>query len=198
MIQSYSGKRILAALTPLRLYNLNKNSHVYAELAAYDAAFLLLEELLWQVWQNAFVQTATGEALRLYEKLVGLPERTYMDEQTRRELIIYRLSVAPFDFTAEKMLGSMRAAGIEATLTEYPESERLIVRSISLIDPTLTIDIAKNRLEALVPAHLEWDLDFGFTDWICLETLNYAWNGFDALDCEWGNLDISIQNLIIA
>ena len=195
MIQSRSGKRMLSVLTPLRLYKLDENSRIYAELAAYDTAFIVLEGLLRQAWLSAFVQTATGASLRRYEMLVGLPERADMDEQTRRELVIYRLSVAPFDFTAEKMLGSMRAAGIEAGLTEYPENERLVVRSISLIDPTLTIEIAKTRLESLVPAHLEWDLDFGFTDWGLFENLNYTWTQLDALNCEWGELDIYLQNL---
>ena len=195
-MQSRAGKKMLAVLAPLRVYRLEEDSRVYAELSAYDAAFCVLENLLEQAREGAFVQTAGGAALRRYEALVGLPERADMNEQKRRELVIYRLSVAPFDFTPEKMLGSMRAAGIEAELTESPESERLVVKSIALLDPTLTIDIAKARLEALVPAHLEWDLDFGFTSWGELELMDYTWNELDALDCEWENLDAYIQNLI--
>jgi hypothetical protein len=184
-------------LAGLRLYNLSEGSLVSAELAAYDAAFLVIEELLGQLRRDSFVSTAEGEALRRFERLVGLPEREERGDSGRRELILYRMSIAPFDFTPEGMLRSVRAAGVEASLTEDPANERLVIHSLGLIDPTLTHETAVNRLEKLVPAHLDWDLDFGFTDWTKFDRLGYTWEQLDGLDFDWDHADVGLEQLTV-
>jgi hypothetical protein len=169
-------------LAALRLYNLGMGGLVYAE-------------LMDSISRDAFVQSAEGEALHRFEELVGLPVRTDVDADSRRELIFYRMSVAPYDFTAARMLHSARAAGIEAEIFEDPGNERLRVNSIALIDPTLTIDLAHERLLALLPAHLEWELHFGFTSSDDFDALDFRWNQLDALDVPWQDADKTLANL---
>jgi len=96
-------------LEPLGLYKLRQNSLIDAELAAYGAGLSLVEQALEELHAQAFVQTAYGEGLLRHEKLVGLQERGGVALHTRRQLVLYRLSTSPFDFTLEGMHGSVRA-----------------------------------------------------------------------------------------
>ncbi|MCL2068334.1 MAG: YmfQ family protein [Oscillospiraceae bacterium] len=196
MIRSAAIENITGHLMALRFYNLNSTSLVYAELAAYNEAFLILEEMLAGILRDAFVQTAEGEALHRFEALVGLPARPDVNAESRRGLIIYRMSVAPRDFTAARMLNSAKAAGIEAEILEDAPNERLWVTSQALIDPTLTIDLARERLESLLPAHLAWELDFGFATADDFDSLGLTWNEIDALDTAWQDADTAITNAI--
>jgi hypothetical protein len=196
LIRSNSIGSVIENLAALRLYNLRSGSLVHAELAAYDEVFILLEEMLAGILRDAFVQTAQGEALRRFETLVGLPARSDVSAANRRELVIYRMSVAPYDFTAVKMLNSVRAAGVEAEIIEDAQNERLHVNSHALIDPTLTIELARERLEALLPAHLEWELDFGFTTADDFDSLDLTWNELDAFDLAWQEADTFFSNLV--
>jgi hypothetical protein len=196
LIISNAIKSIIEHLAVLRLYNLTRGTLVYAELAAYDEAFIILEEMLEGILRDAFVQTAGGDALRRFEALTGLPARADVSAQSRRGLIIYRMSVAPHDFSAARMLNSARAAGIDAEIFEDPPNERLRVSSLALIDPTLHIDLARDRLETLLPAHLEWELNFGFTTADDFDSLDLTWNELDALDTEWQNVDNTFVNII--
>lgn len=191
MSGSRSLGRMTALLAPLHLYRLGQQSLIDAELAAYAAAFTPVEERLGEISRQAFVQTADGDALRRYESLVGLPERSDVAAERRRELVLYRLGVAPFDFTAAKMLDTVRAAGIEARILEMPEEEALSVQTKDLIDPTLNMDIARMRLETLLPAHLEWELDFGTLTWDMFDEAAPNWNRWDSLDFIWEDFDTS-------
>jgi len=184
-------------LSALRLYDLSDESLISAELLAYDAAFIILEEMLAEIGRDAFVQTAGADALRRFVSLVGLPPRSDVSASSRRELVIYRMSVARYDFTAIRMLSSARAAGIEAEIIEDPPGERLRVSTIALIDPSLTNVLAGERLESLLPAHLEWELVFGFTTWNHFEALDFTWTESDALNLPWEKIDIKIQQLLL-
>ena len=183
-------------LSALRLYNLSEESLISAELSAYDAAFCVLEELLAEIARDTFVQTAENDALSRFVSLVGLPPRSDISAASRRELVIYRMSVAPYDFTAIRMLGSARAAGIEAKIIEDPPGERLRVSTIYLIDPTLTNELTRERLESLLPAHLDWELHFGFSTWNHLDSLDLTWNELNALNTPWQDADTKIQQLL--
>lgn len=186
---SRSLDRMISLLAPLRIYRLGAGSRIDAELRAYAAALEPVERLLDQIEREAFVQTAAEESLRRYEAMVGLSERRDADPQSRRELVIYRLSVAPFDFTVPKMLDTVRAAGIEARITESPADEKLLIQTRDLIDPTLTMEQAQARLETLLPAHLEWELDFGTLTWNLFDEMNPDWNSWDAADFLWEDFD---------
>ena len=181
--------RILSLLSPLQMYRLNQQSLIDAELAAYDTAFSVVENALDALCKGAFLQTAEGNLLKQYESMVGLPERHDIDDARRREMVVYRLSVAPFDFTAKKMLESGRAAGIEALIIENNPEESLVIRTRELIDPTLNMDVARLRLETLLPAHLDWELDFGELTWDMLETTEPDWDDWDNEDFNWDVFD---------
>lgn len=182
-------------LEPLRLYALRRNSLIDCELAAYETAFSMLEAGLEDIRAQAFVQTATGGGLKLHEKLVGLQERPGLSLETRRALVLYRRSIAPFDFNLEGMLGSIRGAGMEAEIIENYAGESLKIISRNLIDDFADLDSVKASLTTMLPAHLECEFDIGFLTWDMFDDKAVDWDDWDALDFTWEQFDIDADKL---
>ncbi|MDR2931791.1 MAG: YmfQ family protein [Oscillospiraceae bacterium] len=190
-----SSENMQAALLSTGLYSLGEGSLVAAELDAYDAAFSIIEALLRDMEAQVFVQTATGDALAAHEKLVGLGVRAGLPDESRRDLVCYRRSVAASDFTLQGMLRSMRAAGLDAAITEHSPEERLTVQSNSFIDAFDGMDAVKARLSAMLPAHLDWEFDTGVLTWDMFDAKDPNWDAWDAIDFSWDIFDIDGHNL---
>lgn len=189
-------KHIYRQLDGLGIYALDGSSLVDCELLAYDAAFAVLEELLEEIRLQAMIQTSTGEGLRAHERLVGLGQREGLSDDIRRDLILYRLSVAPFDFTAEGMVRSMRAAGLDGQLTEHSPEERITVRSNAFIDRFEDLDSLKARLSEMLPAHLDWEFDTGYLTWDMFDSREVVWDRWDGLDFTWDMFDVDGHNIL--
>lgn len=182
---------IYRALAPLRLYRLEENSLIDRELAAYEAAFAPVEKRMEEAGRQGAVQTASGEALARHERLVGLTPRLTLEEKTRRELVLYRMGAAPFDFSREGMLSSIRAAGMEAEIREDPAGEEIAVRCLGVIDATLDLDSLKAGVRTVLPAHLPAEFDFGELTWEMLEETGITWDDWDGADMTWTEFDLN-------
>lgn len=192
---SAAVQAIYRALRPLRLYRLEQDSGVDRELAAYEAAFAAAEEALAELERQAFVQTAGGRGLALYEGLVGLTPRDALGDEARRDLVRYRLGAAPFDFTLAGMRNSIRAAGMEAVLTEDVAGEKLTVRCTRVVDQSLELDELIASVRKVLPAHLEVEFDIGDLTWERFEAAGVTWNAWDAANMTWGDFDLNGHNL---
>ena len=182
-------------LAPLRLYALDTGGLVDAELMAYAAAFYVLEEVYAEIRRQAFVQTAEGEGLLLHEKLVGLAEWPSVPLEKRRELVLYRQAVAPFDFHLKGMEASAKAAGMDAEILENYEGESLTITSRRLINNSMDIDSVKARLETMLPAHLRIEFDIGVLTWDMFDAVNTSWNDWDGQDFTWDRFDLDGHNM---
>jgi Uncharacterized protein conserved in bacteria (DUF2313). len=193
-----SAQRLYRALAPMGLYRLESGGKIDAELAAYIAAFSLVEELLEAVREQAFIQTATGFALLQHEKLVGIQENPGSELAARREMVIYRVGVAPFDFTAERMSGSICAAGLQAEVVEHGSEERLQIIPARMIDSTMDLERIFKNLNTLLPVHLDWELDQGVVDWDETDVADIAWERAEEWDLSWDLFEISAQQHFLA
>lgn len=181
---------LYAQLEPLKLYALRQDSLIDCELAAYGVALELVENLLEDIAAQAFVQTATGAGLALHEKLVGLHGRTGVSTSARRELVLYRLGLAPFDFNLSGMLNSLRAGGMEAEIIENVAGESLKIVCIRMIDDFLDMDSVRASLATMLPAHLEAEFDVGVCTWEMLDASGITWDAWDTPDFTWEEFDL--------
>lgn len=182
-------------LEPLRIYALNQNSLIDCELSAYEVAFSLLEKAFAEILADTFVQTAEGAGLALHEKLVGLHERPSVSLEARRSLVLYRRSIAPFDFNLSGMINSILAAGLEAEIVENYESECIKITSRNLIDDFYDLDELKASVFTMLPAHLEAEFDIGFMTWDMFECYGITWDIWDSMDFTWEEFDIDADKL---
>lgn len=183
-------------LEPLKLYALGTGSLVDAELAAYETALAAFKAKLEDVLVQAFAQTATGEGLAKHEGAAGLRQRTDLDDKARRALVLYRKSVAPFDYTLAGMLNSIRAAGLYADIEQNSGEEKLKIVCRGLIDNFADIENLKTCLAEMLPAHLEAELDIGGITWELIEGLVSTWRIWDSKDFTWGQFDIDPGGLL--
>lgn len=186
---------LYSLLAPLRLYKLEGNSLVDCEIMAYEAAFSILEELMEEIRRQSFVQTAHDQGLVMHEKLVGLQERGGVSLQSRRELVLYRLSTSPFDFTPTGMVSSVRAAGMDAEIIENYAEESLTIISKRLIDEFLDLDAVKASLDTMLPAHLKAEYDIGVMTWDMFDEWDGSWDAWDDKNFNWSTFDMDGHNI---
>lgn len=184
-------KNLYDALTPLRLYALGSDSLIDRELTVYGEALSQVERQLQEIVAQIFVQTATDRDLARHEKLVGLVGREEAPLQTRRDLVLYRLGVADQDYTVGGITGSIRTAGMVAQLDEDAARERVTVRCSQLLDQTVNLDWLKENLVAMLPAHLEMELDIGLMTWDMFDAGPVTWDKWDATGMTWTEFDVN-------
>lgn len=184
-------EQLYKALAPLGIYSLRSGSRIDGELAAYAAGLELVNEKMRKVLRGVFVQTAENDELLHHEKLVGLAPKTGMTATDRRALIMYRLGVAPFDFTKEGICNCALATGMEIELVEYPGEERMDVRCIGLSDQMLDLDVLKEKVRGVLPAHIECEFDIGEMTWDMFEASGSDWNAWDSKGMTWIEFDIN-------
>ncbi|HAN43837.1 MAG TPA: hypothetical protein DCP97_00455 [Ruminococcaceae bacterium] len=182
--------RLYYAHKPLRLYNLNQDSLVSCELAAYAAGFELIDRLLDEIKQNAFTATATGEGLVLWEHLFGISANPDEKPEQRQSLLCGKLAVTPNHYTAKGMLASLAAAGVKAKITEDIQGRTIKIDCSELTYKTVNIDDILPDIKAMLPAHLDYQLDFGLADWNMLDSIDFDFNCFDSKDFKWQAFDI--------
>lgn len=182
-------------LLPMGLYDLSDTSVVSQELKAYAAGFALVEEILDQVEQNMFVSTASGDALARWEQLLGLPTQPEVSLPDRRETILSRLSIRPWDFTLSRLEQSVSGTGVKVSIAQNPPLGPLV---ISFVDTMLEYedwDQLKEQILSFLPAHLEAEFDVGVLTWEMFDQKDLSFSQLDAEDFTWKWFDINGHKL---
>ena len=183
-------RSVYSLMGSLGIYRL-QGSLIEAELESYLCALALVQEELSTLWRDMYIQTASEETVARYERLLSLPFNHKLTRERRRELIIYRLSVAQSDFTHEGMLASLRAAGLHSQLIEHPAEERLEVVFLELLGEFTTLDKLKAMIGKMLPAHLEYELVIGEMTWVDFEEKGWDCDRFDERDFTWEEFDLA-------
>lgn len=177
-------------LRPLRLYSLSGSSLVDAELLAYDAGFGIIEALLNGLCREAFIQTAVSFGLVRREQMLELWKPPQSNIAKRRALLLYRLAVAPNDYTLNGIISSVKAAGLNAQVIEDLINERIKIIEDGFIGDFENIDAVKDGVRHMLPAHLDADFEIGNFTWAQFDATNISFAQFDAKDATWAKLDI--------
>ncbi len=181
---------MIRLLRPLGLYSLEGGTLVDAELAAYGAGFALVEAQLGALERECFLQTAEDYGLSLREAAMQLFLRPQNTVEKRRELLLYRLAVAPNDYNFAGMTGSVRAAGLNAQIVEDIANERIRIVEDGYIGNFEDMDAVKEEVRRMLPAHLEADFEIGTLTWDIFDAADLTWTSFEAKDATWNQLDL--------
>ncbi|MCL2580492.1 MAG: hypothetical protein FWE32_10775 [Oscillospiraceae bacterium] len=175
-----SLRKLYAILAPLRLYALGRGSAVDCELSAYGAALDILDRAVCALAAGAHPQTAAGEALDLHEAAVGLPRRSGVSDEARRELILRRLA-GPFPPDRAGVEEALAACGlIRPQIFERPAG---IFVSAAGVVPGLSLDECWRLCLRALPAHLPAFMDG--QSWDERDALRLSWDQLDALELSW-------------
>lgn len=175
-------------LRPLRVYSLDEDSIVYAELAAFAVGFDLLRAELDLLLKEAFVSTAEDFGITNLEREVG-SVREDLSLDRRRQMLINRLSFGEGDFTPAGFEKMLRILGVAGEFEEYPAAQRMTLKLESgeyTLPQRLWIAA---QASALLPAHLECDVVFPGLDWLYIDSLDNTFAVIDKKGYIWRKID---------
>lgn len=194
-MRSQSGQQMLQILQQLRLYRLKPDSLVYAELSAYDAGFQLLEKKIKQLSSVFAVLVAPSEFLSRYEEMVGLRVLESGSTRQRRQMVQQRLEISPQKITHSSMENDLVAAGIQGQIFANSLLGTLEIHLHSLLDPSRSLEEIHQYLEKLLPAHLEWFLEYGTLTFQMLDDQAPTWDDWNNKDFHWDTFDKEGESL---
>lgn len=161
------------------------------ELSAAGAELDRLSDELNALFDDVFVQKAAELCLNLWESCLR-PQRSTATIEQRRKMLHQQLAVNPGKKTLDEYKDMIYAAGVHGRVTE--SSGGLTVLCAGLLG--LTEAEAKKELDALLPAHLSWNMEPVF-EWGTMEASGRTFAEWDALDHSWAELDALTREEIL-
>lgn len=153
------------------------------ELNAAGAQLDLLSDEIEAVVKDCFLQGASQSRLDLWERSLRLQRSTAPIDQ-REKMLRAQLAVNPAQGTLSDYREMLRAAGVQGWLTEGETG--LTVHCAALLG--LTEAEVRSELDALLPAHLSWELTPVF-NWLTMEACGRSFADWDGLDLTWAEMD---------
>ncbi len=179
-------------LHPLRLYDLESGAGK-AELMALGSAMDERQAALEELEREAVPATASGYGLGLYEEIMPfVPAYQLSDE--RRAAISALLRIDDESFTPSAINGTVAGCGVEAVVTEGDEAETVVVSIINTRGVPEDFSHIKERVEQILPCHLEVVYKFIYSTWTDLMGYFASWNELMAKSLDWRGFEIYIEN----
>lgn len=186
-----SLQSMINKLRPLNVYNLNSDSLVYAELAAFSVGLDVLRNELEILLREAFVKTAESFGIENLER----EAQKFCSEfslEKRRNMLIKRLSFGMGDFTLSGFRKMIEFLGIRGEIIESPTSMSM---ALKLEDGEYSETLRKwivSQAKELFPAHLESDVVFPGLEWKVIDNLQNTFVYMDRKDYSWSKIDYLI------
>jgi hypothetical protein len=121
-----------------------------------------------------------------WEQMLGITNNESVSDEVRQSVIIGKLAGAD-TFTPQKVIEIAKAiTGDEVRVDETPAEYKFTVSFIGAYGIPNHILLFKKIIEALRPAHLDWDIQYHYVIW---EELTKNWTDYEAYT--WDGLRIS-------
>ena len=153
------------------------------ELEAAGSQLDLLSEEIETLYGDLFVHGATNDCLNHWESWLR-PQRSAASIEQRRKMLMQQMAVCPTKGTLSEYDDMIYAAGVHGRLTE--NGGGLVVRCGGFLG--LTETEIRRELDALLPAHLAWEIEPVF-NWSTMEAAGRNFADWDALGLTWAELD---------
>lgn len=150
---------MIKKLSPLGIYNLNKGSIVYAELAAFAEGLDILRETLDSVLRESFVATAEDYGLKNTERLVG-NIRDDLSFSKRRDMLKERLSLNLKEFTMSGVEKMLRMLAVTGSVEESPQTQSIVIKVSDEGYSAAQKEWIVSQVVAFLPSHLESSVVF--------------------------------------
>lgn len=177
-------------MTALGFYNLDSNNMIRGEMRSYQNGIQVLMELIDGIGGGWWPPDFAADRLAQWEELLRLPPRPRATLDQRRQTVLALLSLGDGQRTPAGALKLLAAAGIQGTIQEDFENQRLVVMVERFGEEYDSIYQCMDRARQLLPAHLEVEFEFGGPNWDEWEAAAGSWSDFDAADLTWQQRDL--------
>lgn len=179
-------------LHPLRLYDLDTGAG-RAELIALGGALDGVYGELEELEREAIPASASHYGLEAYEKIMPFVPAYQLTEE-RRAAISALLRIDDMGFSLGAMNSTIAGCGINAEVREAETPETVTVAIINTRGVPEDFSHIKERIELILPCHLEVEYSFIYTTWG--EFMGYveSWNELQGAIANWSEMEIYIEN----
>lgn len=181
---------MLQLLSPMKLYDLREQSHVYRELAVYAQELQGLADQLETIESTAFPSLGQVDTIALWETLLEMVPNPQLPLEQRRQMVLYRLGTSPNGFFQQALEQAVLSAGLQATLEEDPQTETLYVRATGYTNDLQAPDVITRKVLEILPAHLQIQLEIGQLTWNQFDGADFTWDTIDGLDLTWDEFSL--------
>lgn len=178
---------LTAGMKEAGIYALTGTTAVDYELQSYAAGFDPVCDALERLQTESFAATAEDYGLLQRERLFGLTPRGSLAD--RREAVLSLGTVAPGDNTRQALEQSMRAAGLDCEICEFPETRTLYLNCPADQDTAYLRDASARIAKLFLPAHLNGELDFRSISWNNIDQTDSSFDASDSRDLTWDAID---------
>ena len=180
-----SLEKLIYEHQPISLYDLNEESLVYKELAAYAAQLQELEDNMALILREMFIDTAVSKGVKRYKELFGLSG--YSDEQAKS--IIKTIYNNHYGFWNRALFDQLMEVIPKAVgISESYSNQRVSVVNFSeleLGEKSKVISLLRN----LLPCYLNFRFLSKAFNWNELEAFQYDFSKFDNLALTFDELE---------
>lgn len=172
-------------------YQLTGESDGDWELIAAGSQLDRLSDEIETLYGDVFAEGATAECLNIWESWLR-PQRSVASIEQRRKMLMQQMAVNPAKAALSEYRDMIYAAGVHG-IPEEEESGLTLLCSGFL---GLTETEVRRELDALLPAHLSWEIEPVF-DWMTMEASGRSFVDWDALGLTWKELDALTRDEIL-
>ena len=188
-IQDLPKTQMYRDMSELGFYNLDSATLVRYEMRTYHYGFQVYIKLIESLQDGWDPMTCTQAQLEELESLLELPPRPRASLERRRQTVQGLLALGEEDFTPAGAEKALLAVGIEATVTEDFQNQKLTVTVERFGEEYESIYACMERGREFLPAHMEVVFEFGGRDWGEWEGQYGTWQEFDDADKTWQERD---------
>lgn len=174
-------------LSPLGLYKLDSGAGM-AELRAVGAALDGVYDALEELEREALPTRAAGYGLEAYEELMPFAPLA-ADSSGRGEALAALMRIDGMGFTPGALRSSIAGCGIGAEISESGP-ETLLVTIVNTRGVPEDFSLVKERIEQILPCHLEVEYRFIYTTWSELMALIPDWQELETLGLDWAGIEV--------
>lgn len=186
-----AGKQLYGILAKTGLYNLNNGKYIRAELRSYQVALAMVEEVINNIKNSAFLNLCSKEQLKTFEQLLCIPTNESINIENRRKMVRHRFSILKNDCNKEGLLKGIISAGMDADIIENKHDGTVTILCNTIFSSEKNYETIKNEVLKLMPAHLNVVIDIGIMDWNMFEAKNLNFVELDYDDFTWNRFDLS-------
>ena len=172
-------------LRPLHIYDLDNGAgaaEIYALGTGLNGVYDELETLL----REMIPVTAEGYGLELFEEMLTY-KPIYENEENRRKAVAALNSAG--GFTLEDINRSLVGIGIDAEVSEFGP-ETVTVRFPNMQGSPANLDALKERVEQIIPCHLDVICEVVYITWKRLNRESFSWQEFEYEEFTWTRLQL--------
>lgn len=183
---SKSYDRMKSVLTKLDLYDF-ENTTVSFELKAYASVLDEVNDQLFSMLDECFIDSANSYGLSMREQIIG-SIRTDLSLKERRNMLKLRENIDMSSFTPDKIKEALSSFNLDCTLYEYPSLYKVVIVANGEYKAEQQAWI-QTQVEKIMPAHLEVYIVFDGMTFEQIDTKDNTYSFIDSLDYTWADIE---------